>query len=123
MKPSPLRLRTQAWRMIGLTRSERGVLSLAHDRLTFTTHEGVVFDVPVAEVSEATAPWYYFGGGIKLRVRAERYRFSFVRPNDDLAVYDDLEPIGVEDAPGLFAGSDIARGRRACRAWQAALGA
>ena len=41
----------------------------------------MVFDVPLDEVTDVVWPWYYFGGGVKLSVAGERYRFSFVLPN------------------------------------------
>lgn len=39
----------------------------------------VLFEWPVAEVDVAT-PWYYFGGGIKLRHGGVALRLSFGRP-------------------------------------------
>jgi hypothetical protein len=117
---------TPAWLLVGLTRSVPGVLELVDDDLAFTTDDGRLFDVPLAEVRDVEFPWYYFGGGVKLRVGAERFRLSFVRPNDA----SDLEGrllARSEDggaAALLTAGRkvlDIGDGRRAGRAWKRVL--
>ena len=70
-----------AWRLIGTLRSEAGWLDLTAGRLRYSTPAGVVFDVPLAEVTGIIWPWYYFGGGVKLTADGEQYRFSFVLPN------------------------------------------
>ena len=70
-----------AWRLIGTLRSQAGWLDLTAGRLRYSTPDGVVFDVPLAEVTGIIWPWYYFGGGVKLTARGEQYRFSFVLPN------------------------------------------
>ena len=70
-----------AWRLIGTLRSQAGWLDLTAGRLRYSTPDGVVFDVPLAEVTDITWPWYYFGGGVKLTAGGEQYRFSFVLPN------------------------------------------
>jgi len=96
---------TQAWLLVGMTRDLPGVLGLAGDRFTFTSHDGqLIFDAPLPEVSKVTFPWYYFGGGMKFSLGAERYRVSFVRPTN---------------AGGTIA--DIPAGRRAGKLWKAAL--
>jgi hypothetical protein len=97
---------TSAWLLIGITGSEHGVLRLANGRLTFATGDGrSVFDVPLSGVSEVKFPWYYFSGGVKIRIGANSYRLSFVQPNN-------------EAGP-----SDIGAGRRAGKALQALLAA
>lgn len=97
-------LYTQVWLLDGLTGSVPGALRLAHGRIAFTTDDGRrVFDVPLSSVSEVKFPWYYFGGGVKLRIGAESYRLSFVQPNN------------------VAGQSDIFGGRRAGKAWKAAL--
>ena len=70
-----------AWRLIGTLRSEAGWLDLTAGRLRYSTPAGVVFDVPLAEVTGIIWPWYYFGGGVKLTAAGEQYRLSFVLPN------------------------------------------
>lgn len=98
-------LHTQVWLLIGLTGSEPGVLRLARSRLTFTTSDGRrVFDVALSEVRDVEFPWYYFGGGMKLSVGAERYRISFMRPGN---------------TGGRL--RDIGRGRQAGKEWKSAL--
>ncbi len=117
-------LLTPAWLLKGLTGSVPGVLELESGRLAFTTEEGRVFEAPLAEIRDVVFPWYYFGGGAKLTVNGERYRLSFVRPND------------ASDVPGrLLAGAgsagaalglltvgrkirDIGSGRAAGKAWK-----
>lgn len=118
-------LRTPAWRLIGLTRNEPGVLALERGHLTFTPLRGDGFSVPVSRVSRVVFPWYYFGGGVKLTAGGEAYRFSFVRPNGGEMVpahlvtpahASDEDPWDLE--PGF---GELARGRRAGTAWKAAL--
>lgn len=119
-------LRTPAWRLIGLTRNEAGVLALERGRLTFTPlHDGDGFSVPVEEVTGVSFPWYYVGGGVKLTAAGEAYRFSFVRPNGGAQVRSGIvtpayasreSPSALE--PGM---GEVARGRRVGKAWKAAL--
>jgi hypothetical protein len=90
-----------AWRLIGLFRSEAGWLDLREDRLRYFTPAGVVFAVPLAEVSRLVFPWYYFGGGLKLTVGGEEYRFSFVVPNG--AQYPELGALIAEGDPASLA--------------------
>ena len=98
-------VKTEAWLLRGITGNLPGILSLANGRFTFVADDGqMVFDSPVTEVSDVKVPWYYFGGGMKLRVGAERYRLSFVRPTA---------------AGGGVA--DIPEGRGACKMWRSLL--
>jgi len=101
-------LRTEAWLLRGIS-SIPGELSLKAGTLSFKANgtgsawpwqlrklavllgkpelaesidagmPGVLFEWPVAEVRIAT-PWYYFGGGIKLRNQGVALRLSFGRP-------------------------------------------
>lgn len=119
-------LRTPAWLLVGITRSVPGILELADGHFAFTTDEKRVFDVPLPQVSEVSFPWYYFGGGVKFRIAAERYRLSFVRPNDASDIPGRLAAGTVVGAPAalLTAGRkimDIGEGRRAGKAWRSAL--
>lgn len=82
--------------MKGATGSTQGVLELADGRLSFTATEhyrgaglrsdgrvdegGQLFEAPLSEVSEVRWPWYYFGGGVKLKIGDQKYRLSFVKP-------------------------------------------
>ena len=96
---------TEAWLLRGITGNLPGFLSLASGRFTFVADDGqIVFDAPVSDVGDVRVPWYYFGGGMKLRVGAERYRLSFVRPTA---------------AGGGVA--DIPEGRGACKMWRSLL--
>jgi hypothetical protein len=96
---------TEAWLLKGITGNVAGVLGLDEGRFTFVTDdEQAVFDVPLSSVADVKVPWYYFGGGMKLTVGAERYRLSFVRPT----------------AMGGGVG-DIPEGRAACKMWQSLL--
>jgi hypothetical protein len=98
-------LYTEAWLLTGITGNVPGVLGLDDGRFTFVTDDEVtIFDAPVSSVGDVKVPWYYFGGGMKLRVGADRYRLSFVRPTA---------------AEGGVA--DIRGGRVACRMWQSLL--
>ena len=131
-------LRTEAWLLTGIS-SIPGALRLSGGRLSFTAfgagncgrrklrkleaetgQEGlakrlgddehaVVFDVPLADVQEATFPWYYFTGGVKLTLDGARYRFGFARPANTKLPSDGL---------GL---DDIAKARRSGKAWKAVL--
>ena len=109
-------LLTPAWRLLGLTGSESGVLTLDEGRLSFRTDDGVTFDVPLADVADVTVPWFYFGGGLKLTAGGEPYRFSFVRPNAAPPVSDHLLPEGTSGWAWIVAG------RKAGAAWKEALG-
>jgi hypothetical protein len=118
-------MRSVAWLLRGATGSTEGVLELSGGRLTFTTtgvyqgapltgtderggEEGRVFDASLSEVTDVTFPWYYFGGGAKLTVGGERYRLSFLKPqNTQLTEY--------------AATGDIPSGRRTGKAWKQAL--
>lgn len=76
------RFASEAWLLEGLTVSISGRLVYRDERVTFTTFEKQVFDAPLSELSEIVYPWYYFGGGVKLKVRGEEFRLSFVAPNE-----------------------------------------
>ena len=121
-------LRSPAWLLVGMTRSVPGLLELADGRLAFTIEEGPVFDAPLSGVSDIKFPWYYFGGGVKLRIGNERYRLSFVRPNDAADISGRFfariggaagAAAGLSTAWGKFV--DVGIGRKAGKAWKSAL--
>lgn len=122
-------LRTPVWMLSGLTGSVPGLLEMVDGKVGFTTEEQRVFESPLAEIS-VKYPWYYFGGGCKIRIKDDVYRISFVRPNgasdlpgEVLARVDGGGPGGALSL--LTAGRklhDIGQGRRAGKAWKAALG-
>lgn len=76
---------SSVWKLKGLTGSESGDLELRSGHLIYTPHMGVGFDVPLTEVQDITFPWYYFGGGFKMRIGNDNYRFSFIKPHDEYA--------------------------------------
>lgn len=114
-----------AWMLKGSTVSIAGWLDLEKGRLRFTTPEGIVFDVPRAEVTQVTFPWYYFGGGLKLRAAGEPYRLSFVKPNG--AEYAEARLMADFGSPSALLvvaskAADIGSGRDAGKRWRELLG-
>lgn len=91
---------TQVWRLSGLTGSEPGHLELRGGRFIYSPSDESRpgFDVPLPEVTDINFPWHYFGGGFKMRIGGEQFRFSFVEPHNDFA--------------------DISGGRVVGRAWK-----
>ena len=118
---SPEEFASHAWLLEGLTVSIPGWLDLRQERLRFTTPEEVVFEVPRSDVTSITFPWYYFGGGMKLRAAGHPYRISFVKPNGaEYAVARGLASQGELAALLLVASkvADIRSGRDAGRRWR-----
>ena len=123
MKPEEFA--SDAWLLKGFTVSIPGWLDLQQERLRFTTPDEVVFEVPRSDVTSIKFPWYYFGGGVKLRAAGQPYRISFVKPNGaEYAVARGLAFQGELAALLLVAskGADIRSGRDAGRRWRALLG-
>lgn len=125
-EPADTHLVTDAWQMLGITRSLPGQLRLTGGVLSFVHDSGeVLFRTPLRHVSRVTFPWYYFGGGCKLSVDGVRHRLSFVRPNDADDAMDRLSA-RAGDAGAVYsqvAGKvvDIGTGRDAGRAWREVL--
>ena len=113
---------SEAWRMVGLTRSLPGVLELARGRLRFIDEDGVRFEATLDDLSGITFPWYYFGGGMKLTVHGNRYRLAFVRPNDADDVADRLASRIGDDGAALrqvvVKVTDIRDGRAIGKRWR-----
>jgi len=109
---------TQAWLLIGITRSLPGVLESTDGRLLYTTEEKRVFDVPLSDVTDVNFPWYYFGGGVKFKIGTESYRLSFVQPDDGSGEAPYKTEFG---DPAAFFATGIFGGRRAGRAWKSVL--
>jgi hypothetical protein len=105
-------LRSPAWLLSGLTQSVAGELILKDGRLIFETGDrDRIFDAPLGEIS-AKFPWYYFSGGMKLRIGTDDYRVSFTRPGN------------LPDHSGSDAGAgDVRSGRESGAAWKSALAA
>ncbi len=120
-------LRSVAWQLVGLTGNRPGLLELSGGVLAFTGEDGRVFEANVADVTEISFPWFYFSGGMKLTVGGTRHRISFVRPNGaELLSAHVLEGVGGGSLALLTVNqkiADIGEGRRAGKAWKAALGA
>ncbi len=123
-------LRTPAWYLIGLTRSLPGALQLAGSRLTLATEFVSLFDEPLSAIERVTWPWWYFGGGCKIRVGEEGYRVSFVRPNGAMdastrVVIGEAGAAGAGVAIGyaLAKMRDVHGGRARGRAWREVLDA
>jgi len=114
----PDALRTPAWRLIGLTRSEPGVLAFENGHLAYWTEDGLLFNVPLPEVSDVVFPWYYFSGGAKLIAGGDAYRFSFVEPNDAQPVPGHLMDRQCAGVGGSTKAIGIAAGRRAGAMWK-----
>ena len=106
-------LRSPAWLLSGLIHSVAGELELTQGRFTFESHDGRrIIDAPLGELSAVTFPWYYFGGGMKVRIGTDTYRLSFARPGN------------LPDHFGQAADAgDIASARRSGAAWKSALAA
>lgn len=114
-----------AWLLKGTTVSIAGWLDLTAGRLRFATPEEVVFDVPLAEVTDITYPWYYFGGGLKLRAAGAPHRISFVVPNGmEYASGRLLADSGNPAALIMVASKaeDIGSGRAVGKQWRILLG-
>ncbi len=126
------RVRTDAWLLRGIS-SIPGELRLANGKLSFTSSAygsawpfqlrrlGQLLDQPSlakaleegktfqffqwqAEQVQSSVPWYYFGGGIKVRHQGILLRFSFGRPTSgghNLATaVSDLKELGAMRSRG-----------------------
>lgn len=132
-------LQSLAWIIMGSTGSAPGVLSLSGGRLSFQAHDrgaltsgqlrtleqrtgraGLadhlangyrvpLFEAPLEAVGNVKFPWYYFGGGMKLTIAGQPFRFSFLQPQNT-------------KLPGELASArELTTGRAAGKAWRAAL--
>ena len=52
----------------------------------------VLFDEQLTEIS-FRSPWYYFSGGVVLKIRGQHYRVSFGRPADPSSSDIDLQTV------------------------------
>lgn len=125
MPASDVNLRSPVWLLVGMTGSRPGLLELSGGVLALTGEDGRVFEAKLADVTEIAFPWFYFGGGMKLTVAGTRHRISFVRPNGaEVASARLLEAVGGGALALLTVNekiADIGEGRRAGKAWKAAL--
>jgi hypothetical protein len=124
-------LATPAWIMAGRLRNVPGVLVAGEGNLAFVGDDGPVFGAPLADVTDVTWPWHWFGGGCILTAAGERYKITFVRPNGAPDVEPSLLDTGVSllaaltgssvpahSVQGLF---DVRSGRRAAVMWKQVL--
>ncbi len=93
---------------------QEGELTLSEDRLTLTGPDGVIFSVPVGEVT-SRFPRLYLGLGMKLRVNQEWYRPWFLR---SLAA---ASGVSSRHDVSEFENSDIGPARETGREWRMAL--
>lgn len=92
-----------SWLLEGITGAVYGNLKFANGQLSLTVKGRKIFNVPLTEIKDIVFPWYYFSGGVKFRIGAEKYRLSFVEPNN---------------SPGY---PDISGGRRTGKTWKSIL--
>jgi hypothetical protein len=114
-------LATPAWILAGRLRHVPGLLVADRGRLAFHTDSGPAFTAPIADVGPVTWPWWWFGGGLVVTVRGERFKITFVRPNGAPAVEATLldAALGTGDAFRAAAGlRDVHTGRAAAREWK-----
>lgn len=106
---------SQAWLLKGLVNSLPGRLSFKNERLTYCAYEsgtfrdtglkklertsGVIglsdklkqgkevslFDIHLSDLQRVYFPWWYFGAGMKLTIKDQEYRLSFIRPQNTQA--------------------------------------
>lgn len=112
-------LSTEVWRLKGATGSTPGMLHLTDGnvRLELLGDDDKVrpvFTVPVASISEVKWPKLQMSGGCSFEVNGEKFRISFLRPQNTRAFST--------AAPSAIAGvASISGGRSAGKAWKAAL--
>ncbi len=105
---------SEVWILSGVTGSEPALLSHEAGQLTLSTFnaEGQPvpsFSVQTAEISDVKFPAYQFSGGCSFVANGQKYRISFLQPqNTKMPTYDN-------QLSGL---SDIGSGRKAGKAWK-----
>jgi hypothetical protein len=118
-----------AW-LIGGLRNVPGYLATAQGGLTFVS-DTPVFDVPLAQVTDVSWPWWWFGGGVRLTAAGQRWKITFVRPNGMPPPHPSMLETGV-GVFGLLTGTwhdvyamrglaDVRSGRAAGRRWREVL--
>ena len=108
---------SEVWRLHGVTGSEPGFMT--HDNgvvsLQLEDDDGnphVIFETDVSNVSDVKFPVVQMSGGCSFVVHDEKYRISFVRPQNTRAPH----------AGGAIAGvASISGGRKAGKAWKSLL--
>jgi len=127
---SPVAFDSEAWLLVGMTSSLAGWLALSDGFLAFADEDGDIhFSLPLEDIEQIWSPWYYFGGGLKMRIEGHTFRITFTLPNDQPG--GDRRPI--HDGSNLTKGAsaatfalskfrDITRGRELTRTWKRLLG-
>lgn len=112
---------TEVWRLDGLTGSTPGLLHHEGGRVRLelldddTDRLRPVFSAPLAAVSDVRWPRLQMSAGCSFVVDGEKYRISFLRPQN-------TRPLAA-DAYGAVAGvASIGGGREAGKAWRTLLG-
>ncbi len=110
-----------AWLLHGITGTSSGRLSLTGDVLSYREERKLIFTTRLRDVERTVFPWYWFGGGVKLRVGGKWYRLSFVVPNgEEVAV---ARAHGEAGSPRALLMAweklrDVADGRALTREWR-----
>jgi len=133
---------SEIWLLMGLTGSTNGTLAIHDEWISFhTPTRGAltggqlrslakrignpeladqldqeqpieIFRCPVSEIEKVHFPWYTLGGGMNLTIRGNRYRFSFLQPQNTRS----------PTSGGAFAGVlSISRGRKLGKEWRSLL--
>jgi hypothetical protein len=142
---------SQAWLLSGLINSLPGVLSIRDGKLVFTaigmgtfggrglkkieTKSGAedfasllqqdkpaqLFEVELSEIQKVTFPAIYFSAGAHVTIRNEKYRLSFIQPNNTT-----ISGVGRNDYGARFKGKveiakDISQSRKIGEKWKSIL--
>lgn len=91
-----MQIEDTVWRMIGISGSEAGTLRLTKDSFSFVGERGTRFDVRHDVITVVKFPWHYFGGGMKVTIGNETYRFSFLEPHNEYASIADGRATGAK---------------------------
>lgn len=114
-------MRSPAWLLHGITGTSAGELSLTGRVLSYREEGKLIFSTDLGKLERIVFPWYYFGGGVKLRIDGRWYRLSFVVPNGpEVAVGRAYGEAG-SPAALLFAWDklrDVSDGRTLGRTWR-----
>ncbi|TCK27702.1 hypothetical protein [Pseudonocardia endophytica] len=119
--PEPVVHQSPAWILSGIMNTP-GFLSLYDGRLSFVSDDGVVFDEPLARVTDVRFPWYYFSGGFKATIGGTPRRISLTKPN---GAPDPQSGWLVSGGDDLFSAAsslaDAGKGRTSGKQWRAVL--
>ncbi|MEP6574326.1 MAG: hypothetical protein ABJD11_16610 [Gemmatimonadota bacterium] len=118
----PDSLASPVWLLAGLGSARAVWLTWDGGMVTCSDADSLVFSVPVQELRHVRFPWYYFGRGLKVRVRATEYRLSFIRPGASSYAIPRMQLAGGAEQPTVVAVRDVVQtveeGRAAWRSWR-----